>query len=263
MFKKIITMLMTPTSEEIEKIKVLEKEGRFNEHVDPFGAEYEKVDENFEYIPKGIFKRIKNFFLTIFIVNPFKRQCIRVTHTTVVGKENLKGIKSAIICSNHVNKVDAISIMHALKPRKTYATGAEFNNMKGFFGSMMKLGGMLPMSTSIKGQQNFSNTIKKLLDKNKYILFFPEASEWNGYEKPRPHIRGAYFYATKFDKPIIPCFITFKDIKDSSVRQYIVNILKPIYPNKDLSNKENEAYMMDSCLNEYKECYQKFYNQQL
>ena len=35
----------------LEKIKKLELEGKFSEHIDPINPDYSRVDENYPYIP--------------------------------------------------------------------------------------------------------------------------------------------------------------------------------------------------------------------
>ena len=47
----------------------------------------------------------------------------------VEGRENLKGIKSAIVISNHVQMFDCIALKKAMKGHYTHFVAASFNNM--------------------------------------------------------------------------------------------------------------------------------------
>ncbi len=262
--KKYVNMLANTDLQTLEKIKEYEKAGKFNEHLDTNPAPYIPVDKNFQYIPKNIFKKLDYFFKRIFVVNRVERCANKLFQTEVIGKENLQGLKSAVVCCNHVNKLDCMVVRHALRPHKTYFTAAEFNNMKGFLGDMMRAGGLLPMSANFSAQKNFFESVKQLLDKGNFITFFPERAEWWGYEKPRPHETGAYHIAVKNNVPILPIFITFKQTKasiesETGIKQFIVNILKPIYPDNSVAVKENIDKMRNQCLQKYKQCYEEFY----
>ena len=261
--RKYVQMLASTEKETLDKIAEYESKGLLNEHLDTNPAPYKKVDENFEYLPKNIFKRAKLALQRFFFVGPLRRETNKLFQTIVNGRENLKGLRGAVICSNHVNKLDCMAIEHALK-RKIYFTAAEFNNMEGFVGDMMRAGRMLPMSSTFSGQKNFLNTLSKLLKKGCLVNFFPERAEWWCYKKPRPQHNGAYNVAVKNNVPVVPVFITFNETEDSKksplgFKQFVVNILKPIYPDENLSLKENVEKMMQNCETQWKETYKSFY----
>ena len=74
----------------------------------------------------------------------------------------------------------------------------------------------------------------------------------------------AFHFAVKNNVPVIPNFITFKengkkDVNGIDLYDMTVNILKPIYPNPELSPKENIKYMMAENERLWKECYEKTY----
>lgn len=266
--KKYVHLLASTDKETIKKIKDFESKGLLNEHLDTNPAPFTPVDEKYQYLPKNIFKKMNLSFKRTFFVNPLMRYTNKFFQTIVVGQENLKNIKSAITVSNHVNKLDCMVIQHALKPHKTYFTAAEFNNMTGFIGDMMRAGRMLPMSSTYGGQKNFLNAIEKLLKKKTFVNFFPERSEWWGYEKPRPQNNGAYHIAIKNNVPIIPIFITFKQTEASKksctgIKQFVVNILKPIYPDSNLTFKQNLEQMMLNCKIQWEKTYENFYKKKV
>lgn len=262
--KKYLETLVSTNMETLEKIKEYEKEGRFNDHLDSNPEDYIPVDENYQYIPKNIFKKLSMAIKRLLFIKPLMKETNKLFNTIVNGKENIKGVKSAIICSNHVNKLDCLVIQNAFKPKTTYFTAAEFNNMNGFVGETMRAGRMLPMSSNLQAQKNFLKTTKNILKSNKFITFFPERAEWWCYEKPRPQFSGAYNIAVKNSVPVIPVFITFNQTDASrksplGIKQFVINILKPIYPKSELSLKENIAFMMENCKNQWEETYNNFY----
>jgi 1-acyl-sn-glycerol-3-phosphate acyltransferase len=267
-FKELKGMLDSLISTEprvLDKIEKLDAEGRYNEHVDPVNFDYcEPVGADYKYLHQPIKTRIKNFMVYNFIVRSFEPRELKRMGFSVTGRENLKGIKSAVCTSNHVNKLDCSLIRKAMKGHKLYITAASFNNYKGLLGDIMRSSRMMPMSDERAGMANFVRTINQLLQKKNYVLFYPERSEWWCYKKPRPLQPGAFHFAAKNNVPIIPSFITFKEngrVDINGVKQYdmTVNILKPIYPKEGLTNKEQEAYLMEENYKAWKECYERVY----
>ena len=261
----MLDSLIQTTPEVIKNIEEFEKKGLFSEHVDPINPDMVlPVGDNFPYLKKPLRLRIKYFFIYNFIVKIFEPRELKRMGYKVVGRENLKGIKRAIVTSNHINKLDCTLNRHALKGHKLYITAADFNNMKGLLGDIMRASRMMPLGNTMAGMKNFDNAVNTLLKKNNYVLFYPERSEWWCYKKPRPMMNGAFHFAVKNNVPIIPNFITFKengkkDINGIDLYDMTVNILKPIYPKEGLTPKENIKYMMEENAKAWKECYEKTY----
>jgi 1-acyl-sn-glycerol-3-phosphate acyltransferase len=267
--KNTLDSLITTRPDVLEKIKELDKQGRYNEHVDPVSYDYcYPVDPNYDYLHQPLKTRLKYFMIYNFIVRTMEPRELKRMGFSVVGRENLKGIKSAVVTSNHINKLDCSLNRRALKGHKLYITAASFNNYKGLLGDIMRSSRMMPMSDDRKGMVNFVKTINTLLQKKNYVLFYPERAEWWCYEKPRPLMPGAFHFAAKNNVPIIPNFITFKKNgkKDSNgieMFDMTVNILKPIYPKEGLTTKENEEYLREENARAWKECYERVYKKPL
>jgi len=263
--KEYVNMLAKTDEQTLAKIAEYEKEGKFNEHLDTNIAPYIPVDKDYKYLPTNIFAKTKRALQTAFIIKPFCKETNKLFQTEVVGKENLKCIKSAIVVCNHVNKLDCMAVRYALAPKKVYFTAAEFNNMQGFLGDMMRAGGLLPMSQNFSAQKNFLQATTKLLQSKNFITFFPERAEWWCYEKPRPQFDGAYKMAVQNNVPVIPVFITFRGTEESrksplGIKQFVVHILKPIVASSKLTAKENVKVMKEDCEKQWWQTYEKFYH---
>ena len=68
---------------------------------------------------------------------------------------------------------------------------------------------------------------------------------WFNYKKPRPCKIGAYHIASKFNVPVVPCFIELREkdeYDDDGFKKlkFILHIMEPIYPdpNKTLKTKQ-------------------------
>jgi 1-acyl-sn-glycerol-3-phosphate acyltransferase len=262
--KEYVKMLSSTTSETLDKINEYEREGKFNEHLDPIDlSNCLPVDGDYEYLPTGG-KKVTAFFERQFVVKPFMRYTNKLFQTKVVGRENLKGLHGAIICCNHINKLDCMAVGYAISRKNTYYTAAPFNNMSGFLGDMMRVGGMLPFSDNFAAQKNMDKTITDLLKKGKYITFYPERAEWWGYEKPRPLLGGAFHYAVKNKVPIVPVFITFLNTEASlssptNLKKFVVNILPPLYADTTLHPKQAAQKLQEECAAAWQQTYQTFY----
>lgn len=194
--------------------------------------------------------------------------------TEVIGLENVKDIKTgAIITSNHFNPLDNTVVRKFAKEagkKRIYVIGQESNlAMDGFIGFMMKYSDIIPISNQVSYMKNdFQKLIKDTLNKNNFILIYPEQEMWFNYRKPRNLKPGAYYYASKYNVPIISCFIEIIDKEENDNDEfkkvkYRIHILKPIYPDSDKSDKENAAWMSQRDYSQKIEAYEKAYNKKL
>ena len=178
----------------------------------------------------------------------------------IKGRKNLKGIKSGITISNHVHYIDCLWNIQALKRKKLYITGAPHNFKKGFFGATLKAGGFIPLTTTFSESKKFSEYIKSILDKGGFVHFYPEQALWLRYEQSRPLKKGAFYYASTNNVPIIPIVICFRKTMFKKHKSVTVQICKPIYPDEKLSQKENCKIMNELAQRAYDETIINFYS---
>lgn len=253
---------LSTTPEELEVIKNLEKEEKWNTHTSEGGyTDFIPVNSDFEFIPKN---NLKNNLINQFVSKPFVRIANGLLDTEVVGKENLKGLESAVVCCNHVNKMDCCAVMKGLPYNKTYFVAAEFNNLKGFFGDGMREGGMVPLSSNLGGMKKFYETVNKLLSEKNFVVIYPEVAEWWCYKKPRPFLDGGAKIAINNNVPILPVYLTYKDSKaslnsETGLPKFVLHILKPIYPDEALNRKEKIKDLDDKLFASWMDCYNETY----
>lgn len=243
-----------------------EREGKFDVHTTPPELEIAlPVDEHYDYLRRGI----KYFFPKLFVkvVSHFKEKDIinNLFQLKVNGQDNLKGIKNSVVVCNHVHMFDCVIVRHAYKKKHIYITAAEFNNRGDFLGFLMRYLGMMPFSSNHKAMRNMDKAIETVLTKKEgHVLFFPEASEWWYYKKPRPFKIGAFHYAAKHQVPVQPMFITFEDTKrvdkqGNPTPNATLHIMPAIYPDKNLTRKENMKMLSDKSFEAMKETYERVY----
>ena len=195
--------------------------------------------------------------------------------TEIIGLENVKNIKTgAIITSNHFNPLDTTIIQKLIKKlgkRKLYIVTQVTNlAMDGVVGFMMNYSDTIPID---KNQANymgrhFPNIIKERLNKKQFILIYPEEEMWFNYRKPRTLKPGAYYFAARNNVPVISCFTEMIDTDEEDSEEfykvkYVLHVLSPIYPDPNLSPKENSIIMMEKDYNQKKEAYEKAYGKKL
>lgn len=196
--------------------------------------------------------------------------------TEIIGIDNIKDINTgAIITSNHFSPQDSTVIRYftnKVGKRNHLNILVEEENilMEGKVGFLMNNCGTIPVSKSKEYTlNNFYPSIEKMLKKKEFILIYPEEQMWFNYRKPRPLKIGAYHIATKFNVPIIPCFIEMREIENEyeengfNKLKYIIHILKPIYPDPSKDFKTNKEEMRNKDYKLKKEAYEKAYGKKL
>lgn len=243
-----------------------EREGNFNTDINENSYDGTlPVTEDFEFIKKGIKNAFKHAIYST-AMRIYTNKICKLLKVEIKGKENLKGVKSAIITCNHISKFDSFTIRKAVGINIMFVA-ADYNNWAGKMGETARYTGYLPLSNKYSVMKKFNHAVEYYLNKRKKILIYPEQAMWRDYEKPRPMKDGAFHYAVKHNVPILPLFITFRNsgIVENGVelKYYTVNILKPIYKQAKLTDKENIEYMRKTNYTCWKECYESTYQKAL
>lgn len=243
-----------------------EKKGIFNTDVNENSYEGTlPVTEDFEFIKKGVKNAFKHAIYST-AMRIYTNKICKLLKVEVKGKENLKDINGAIITCNHISKFDSFAVRKAVGVN-IFFVAADYNNWAGKMGETARHTGYLPLSNKFSVMKKFNQAMEYYLNKGKKILIYPEQAMWRDYEKPRPLKDGAFHYAVKHRVPILPLFITFRpsgNVEDGIERKYYtVNILKPIYPQENLTVRENIEYMRKTNFARWKECYESTYQKKL
>lgn len=257
------------TPDTLDKIKAAEARGAYNDHLDPITSEgILPVTEKFPYRP-GFFRKIGYWFLHAVYLDGFIRRLNEnVFCTTVVGQENLRGVKGAVYICNHVNKYDALVVNYALGRRKIKIMVADFNNRPGLLGSFMRADGILPFKNTASMIRRFTDAVNWYLRHKTGVLFFPEGSEWWCFPKPRPFMDGAFHFAAANDVPVVPLFITFTpsgrtNASGISLPYFTAHILPPVYPDRGKTKAENSRMLKDLSYETWVKTYESFYGTKL
>ena len=261
----------------IKRMEELERAGQFD--IDPWeNPPYEPIKPGqVDYLRKKLSSKIKNKICNI-AVNKFIKKMEKAHQSSIreiKGLEKLEGITGgAMITSNHFNPFDCypiIKMVQQLKPKKKLQIVLAEHNYAGgtgFYGYVFKHYNTIPLAQNPRAMVECVKAIEYYLNKNQFVLIYPEQALWENYKKPRPLKQGAFRFAVKANVPVIACFVTMEDTEymasnGEPVQEYTLHILKVIYPDKNLSPKENIENMKNETQRLMKEKYEEVYGIEL
>lgn len=261
----------------LSKIEDLESKGIFDQDVENDPPSYELFPNQIDYLHKKLKTKILTH-LTLKAGGKFFQgqvDCGNLVIKDIVGIENLPSKKQgAIVTCNHFHPFDNYVILKGLEPTlkkgrywKVIREGNYTNPPKGFE-MFMKYGDTLPLSRNRETMRKFLNAVDVLLKRGDKVLVYPEQALWWNYRKPRPFKPGAFKFAVTSNVPVVPMFITMEDtdkIGDDGfpIQAYTVHICPAIYPDENLSSKENVNMICEKNYKLWVDIYEKFYNTKL
>ncbi len=175
-------------------------------------------DEHYNYLDKSRWYKVKRVFLWLSL-NLFAFPICTLRHgLRIKGKNNLRKNKKilkegAITICNHVLMWDYLCVLKAIRPRLQYHPGWK-TNFEGPNGPLIRLVGGIPIPTdNIRAMVKFQKAINEVLEKKKWLHFFPEGSMWFYYPDIRPLKKAIFKFSVKHNKPIVPMAISFRERK--------------------------------------------------
>ncbi len=259
----------------LKKIEQLEQKGLFDVDAEEDPPTIPLLKEDVDYLREKRTNRIKsriaNTVGEMFVNELLKENKLIIKE--IKGMENLKNLKTgAILTCNHFNPFDSMAIEKVFrlskqhKNKKLYKVIREgnFTNFPGLYGFFFRNCDTLPLSSSTETMVEFMRAVDTILQRDDFILIYPEQSMWWNYKKPKPLKNGAFRFAARNNVPVLPIFITMEDseiIGDDGfpIQEYTINIGKPIYPDAKLKEKENSKIMKDKNFEVWKNIYEDFY----
>jgi len=265
--------------EVLKRIEKLEEEGKFDIDAEDDPPTIVLTPENIDYLRQKMTSKIKRVFANevgeMFLDNLLKNNKLIIKE--IKGLENLSKVTTgAIVTCNHFSPFDCFTIEKVfrlsgkIEDKRLYKVIREGNytNFPGLYGFLFRNCDTLPLSSNKRTMVEFMKAVDTLLQKGEFILIYPEQSLWWNYRKPKPLKHGAFKIAVRNNVPVVPIFITMEDsdiIDDDGfpVQEYIVNIAEPIYPDANLSQRENIEEILNKNFEVWKNIYEDFYEIQL
>lgn len=250
-----------------EKEREYERTGQFDRDLNDEHRTFDarEIGEGYRYLPKTFGERLRRFFL-IPAVKVFGSVYSFFGYGfKVKGKKDLRAIKKsgAISVCNHAHELDTLLVKLTLGCYRTFHTGSYYLLKRGWAGRIFKSGGFLPVGTTVKDLQNLQNAVGTLVKKGKIVNFYPEHALWRRYEKVRPFKPGAFRFAVKFDVPVIPVFMEFRETKLRKLlrmqKKVVVHILPAVYPDREGAIKERTQALLERVYGDMEKKYTEVY----
>lgn len=198
-------------------------------------------------------------------------------HTKFSGLEKLAQVTGpAILTTNHFNPFENTAVRVAIRRagrKHLYIVSQETNCLAtGWLGFLFNNYDILPIVSQQKNfaymGREFPKHLKQVFDQGEIVMIYPEQEMWLNYRKPRPLQRGAYYYAARFQVPIISCFNEIidtgkRDNDEFNKTRMHLHILDPIYPDSSLSVRACSLKMRDQDYRQKVAAYEKAYHEPL
>lgn len=271
-------LLVTPGREQaIENIRRAAQEGRFNDKTEPFDPEISPEALKADIL--GYVSRLNS------PVQKLKTAVARaVVHSWVrkwsepvneiTGMRNLLTVQGpAFLTSNHFNPFD--NGVHRTLSRLTgrdrlvaISQGTNFV-MPGLNGFILRNIDVIPLIQEPSYMNGaFRTLMQRNLDRNRFILIYPEQEMWFNYRKPRPGKRGAFLFAAEYGVPVVPTFVEMVDLPEVVAPGFhdvklVLHVLPPIFPDPERSARENSFLMCQADYDAKVRCYEQCYGRPL
>jgi 1-acyl-sn-glycerol-3-phosphate acyltransferase len=158
-------------------------------------------------------------------------------HQKIVNKSVLKPYahQGYFLFGNHTNQLGGgFTPSMVCFPKKVYLLVNSDNVAVKGLSTLFKMGGALPLPSTLEGMIPFMNAIEKRLDQGCAIGIYPEAHIWPYCTTIRPFKPVSFKYAVKYDVPVF-CFTDcYKQRRFSKKPRTVTYVDGPFFVNKAL-----------------------------
>lgn len=171
------------------------------------------LPENYEWIQKGVFKRILSGVIYGLVLLFSLIYCRLFLHVKIKGKEKLKKAeKSGIfLYGNHTQPVgDVFNPALVCFPKRIYTIADAANMSLPVIGKILPYLGALPIPKSLRKMREFTDAIETRLSSGCAIVIYPEAHVWDYCSFIRPFPNTSFKYPVNYGKPVYCITTTYK-----------------------------------------------------
>ncbi len=271
-------LLVTPGRElAIENIRRAALEGRFNDKTEPFDPQISPQALKADIL--GYVSRLNSPVqkLKTAVARAVVDSWVRIWSEPVnkiTGIRNLLTVQGpAFLTSNHFNPFDngVHRTLSRLTGRDRLVAVSQGTNfvMPGLNGFVLRNIDVIPLIQEPSYMNGaFRTLMRRNLDRNRFILIYPEQEMWFNYRKPRPGKRGAFLFAAEYGVPVVPTFVEMVDLPEIVAPGFhdvklILHVLPPIFPDPEKSARENSFLMCQADYDAKVRCYEHCYGRPL
>ena len=208
-----------------------------------FDETYPYLDDSFRFKCNHLLNDLGKWLL----VSPWNRikYGLRIKDRKVL-KPYREQLKNGAVCiCNHVYIFDALSVCRAVRWLRRMWIPMYAKHFNGVFGWVLRYMGGIPVAETVAGMRKFNEAFDEFHRRGEWILVFPEEVRWNYYKPIRPFRKGAFTMAYKYNVPIIPFVITYRERKGlyrlfgkKSEPLMTLTVGEPLLPDRTRTRKE-------------------------
>ena len=206
--------------------------------------------------------KLNNWFGYYFFLYPFVFTANRIKNgLRIRGRKNLRKWRKelnktgAITISNHCNRMDAPAVLNAVfasHNTRIPMFAPNFNTKDHWY--MWAVGGIPIPESGMQAMKCFNAAFDEFDRRKWWFHIFPEAARWDAYKPLRPFQKGAFTMAYKYERPLLPCVITFRPrtgifkwFGKPEEPLLTVTIGEPVFPDKTQPRKQEVDRLRDVC----------------
>ncbi|MDR0910360.1 MAG: 1-acyl-sn-glycerol-3-phosphate acyltransferase [Spirochaetaceae bacterium] len=165
------------------------------------------------------------------------------------NRDKLKGVKRAVLVSNHTTFIDPVNISGIILPPRTWHTLLEATVEFPFLGTFIRLLGGVPIPRGRMSIKTLVDSADMLFKHRKFIHFYPEGECYVYNQEIREFKPGAFYLAASLGIPVYPIVTvihkkTWPFFKSFPRETFV--ILDPLYPKDYIKHDEDGAINADS-----------------
>lgn len=178
------------------------------------------VDANYPYLNNSLKYRFFNWSMWDLLLKFGLGLRLRIQMgLRFKGRENLKKYKDvlsggAITIANHMYRLDCPCVLLAVKAKHTTRIpmfAPNFSTKDNFFLNVVGGVPIPPREAGITAIKKFNEAFDEFHRRGYWFHIFPEAARWDFYKPLRPFQKGAFSMSYKYNMPLLPCVITYRE----------------------------------------------------
>lgn len=206
--------------------------------------EPKRIDENYVYIHRSVWKKVTHFFWYRLVANPLAFCYLKLYFGhRIVNKKVLKlaGKTGYFQYANHTHfMADALIPTMVSNPKDTYVIVHPNNVSMPYLGRITPSLGALPLPDDAGAAKNFLKAVETRIKEGKVVHIYPEAHIWPYYTKIRPFKDTSFRYPIKCGVPVF-CFTnTYQKRRWRKTPRIVTYVDGPFYAEETLKGKAKQ-----------------------
>lgn len=108
---------------------------------------------------------------------------------------------------NHVHMLDCVMMGYAFRRRRMQFLTLDSNLRLPVVGHIVRWMGGIPLPETLEGWKAVYERVEQAFSEGQVLQVYPEGSLCPGCRRLRPFHKGAFTFAVKYQKPVIPCVL--------------------------------------------------------